>query len=137
MASFDPRTLLENVDPLFRHMEAQQFAELVRQAGQDGDETADPRVEYYDKAIRLTAAAIYMIARDLNLSAGDIAVVATFTVGTFSGASSHHNDETTRQIKDLFAAAFDDACADKTRAASFMADIVGDGIDMIRRLGAR
>lgn len=136
MAGFDPSKLLENMDPAFRQAEAQQFAELLRLASMD-ETTDDRRIEYYDKAMRLLAAAVYMIARDLNLPPSDICVVATYTIGMFAGTSCQEGPETASQIKRLFAASFDDANSDKARAAGLMAEIVGDGIDIIRRLGSR
>lgn len=136
MPEFDLAKLLENMDPAFRERETLAFERLMRETERSAAAGAPVQTDRYEKAIRLLAASVYVIARDLDLPPADVCVVATYTIGLFAGASCRDGDEVLGQIKRLFAVALEDASADKSRAAGYVAEIVGDGIDLIRKGGA-
>ncbi|KAF0137590.1 MAG: Uncharacterized protein FD153_1643 [Rhodospirillaceae bacterium] len=133
MPDFDAEKLLQDMDPVFRSEEEKQFAVLQQEA----DAFFTTQVARYNKAIRLLAAALYAIARNLEMQPHDMGVIATYTIGLFAGASCQDSPETLHQMQRMFTVSLKDANADKNKAAMFMAQIVTEGIDMIHKTNER
>ena len=129
MSSFDPTALLRDIDPALRFQAQTEFHGMMFEAAELAARTKQREDhEKMDAAAADLAAAVFLIAKKHQLSAGDMAALSMQTLGFMAGTTSDGEDGTLRWLRALYAHAFHQADVDREDAERILAEMIGKGL---------